>query len=165
MELRVLNAKVVGVEEEHHRAPVRLAQQARDNAHEDRDGLEEDAHGALDGLTVLVDRRVQIRHVQGAAAPPPDQHAGHVANGGGHESKDHEEHDACDEGLGKDPAILNRTEPLPVRIEAHQHGADEQEGGDDDDDPGHNPGRTFHRGGGSVQSGSQLQLQSSVVRI
>ena len=79
-------------------------------------------------------------------------------------AEDKEKHDPSDQGLGEDPAVINRTEPLPVRVEAHEHGADEQEDSDDSDDPRQCSGRTFHRGGGSVQSGSQLQLQSGLVR-
>ena len=147
MELGVLFAEFLAIEEEQHRAPIGLTDETGDDAHDGGDDLEEDTHGLLNGLAVLIHRRVQVSQVERIRAPAPGKIAGGPHHCSGHKTEDDKEDYPRNNRGGEDVPVFNRTKPPPIRVHAHEHGAEEQEDGNDGRNDCRDPRGPLQRGG------------------
>ena len=102
-----------------------LADETGDDAHDGRDDLEQHAHGLLNGLAVLIDRRIQIPHIQGIGAAAPGKEPGCPHHCGSNEPEDDKEDYARNNRGGENTAVINGAKPPPIRVHTHEHGSEE----------------------------------------
>ena len=126
-ELRVLDAEGPAVEEQLHRHPVRLGDQAAEHTEDGGDADPEQLEPAHHHRAVALDRIVRAAGRREHRPRPVGQDQAEPDQAAHQQGDDQEQHDAGEEHLHVDVAEPDLTEPEPVGVRVDQSGTDQQQ--------------------------------------